>query len=79
MEEEEEGSKVEQEVWSWGAGTEGQLGTEKLQDEHKPQLLRSFSSFGSVSFLSCGGAHVIAITSGTSIAHLIVSFFLGFF
>ncbi|KAL3501323.1 hypothetical protein ACH5RR_035772 [Cinchona calisaya] len=57
----------EEEVWSWGAGTEGQLGTEKLQDEHQPQLLRhhlSLSSFGPLSSLSCGGAHVIALTPG---------------
>ncbi|CAN4124399.1 unnamed protein product [Withania somnifera] len=55
----------EGEIWSWGAGTEGQLGTGKLQDEHKPQLLRSLSSsFGPISHLSCGGAHVIALTSG---------------
>lgn len=56
------------EIWSWGAGTEGQLGTGRLQDEHSPQLLidlfNSLSSFGSISLLACGGAHVIALTSG---------------
>ncbi|KAL2519427.1 Regulator of chromosome condensation (RCC1) family protein [Abeliophyllum distichum] len=52
----------EQEIWSWGAGTEGQLGTGRLQDEHTPQLLHSFSSFAPISSLSCGGAHVIALT-----------------
>ncbi|CAI9092739.1 OLC1v1028064C1 [Oldenlandia corymbosa var. corymbosa] len=62
-----EGNKEEeqqQEIWSWGAGTDGQLGTGKLQDEHTPQLLHSLSSFGPISFLSCGGAHVIALTPG---------------
>ncbi|CAK9137071.1 unnamed protein product [Ilex paraguariensis] len=54
--------EVRQEIWSWGAGTEGQLATGKLQDEHHPQLLSAFSSFGSLSLLSCGGAHVIALT-----------------
>ncbi|KAJ4868797.1 Regulator of chromosome condensation (RCC1) family protein [Raphanus sativus] len=53
----------EQEVWSWGAGTDGQLGTAKLQDEHLPQLL-SLTSLPSISMLACGGAHVIALTSG---------------
>lgn len=56
--------EIEEEIWSWGAGTEGQLGTGKLQDEHKPQLIHSLSSFGPISHLSCGGAHVIALTNG---------------
>ncbi|XP_023645360.1 ultraviolet-B receptor UVR8 isoform X2 [Capsella rubella] len=53
----------EEQVWSWGAGTDGQLGTDKLQDEHLPQLL-SLISLPSISMLACGGAHVIALTSG---------------
>lgn len=65
MEEKEKESIPVQEVWSWGAGTEGQLGTEKLQDEHEPQLIRSLSTFDPISILSCGGAHVIALTPGT--------------
>ena len=64
-EEEEVLVQQQQEVWSWGAGTEGQLGTGKLQDEQNPQLLNSLSSFaGPISLLSCGGAHVIALTPG---------------
>ncbi|XP_009801857.1 ultraviolet-B receptor UVR8 isoform X1 [Nicotiana sylvestris] len=63
QEEEKEGL-VKEEIWSWGAGTEGQLGTGKLQDEHQPQLIHSLSSFTSISYLSCGGAHVIALTPG---------------
>ncbi|KAJ0257754.1 hypothetical protein HA466_0085680 [Hirschfeldia incana] len=54
----------EEQVWSWGAGTDGQLGTAKLQDEHLPQLL-SLTSLASISMLACGGAHVIALTSGS--------------
>ncbi|VVB00110.1 unnamed protein product [Arabis nemorensis] len=53
----------EEQVWSWGAGTDGQLGTAKLQDEHLPKLL-SLTSLPSISMLACGGAHVIALTSG---------------
>ncbi|XP_070043931.1 ultraviolet-B receptor UVR8 isoform X1 [Nicotiana tomentosiformis] len=63
-EEEEKEGLVKQEIWSWGAGTEGQLGTGKLQDEYQPQLIHSLSSLGSISYLSCGGAHVIALTPG---------------
>lgn len=59
MEESEE--KVER-LWSWGAGTDGQLGTGRLQDEQIPQQLSL--SLPSVSSLACGGAHVIALTSG---------------
>ncbi|KAK3026649.1 hypothetical protein RJ639_040676 [Escallonia herrerae] len=56
----------EQEVWSWGAGTEGQLGTGYPQDHHLPQLLPSLSyaTTEPISFLSCGGAHTIALTPG---------------
>lgn len=67
----EEGSS-EQQIWSWGAGTDGQLGMGRLQDEHLPQLLRLPSlspAAGSICSLACGGAHVLALTSG-----LILSF-----
>ncbi|XP_027361319.1 ultraviolet-B receptor UVR8 isoform X2 [Abrus precatorius] len=68
MEKDEEWKKAEnkdesqQRLWSWGAGTEGQLGTNKLQDEHCPQLLHQ-PSLSSISSLACGGAHVLALTS----------------
>nr|GEX48768.1 hypothetical protein [Tanacetum cinerariifolium] len=52
-------SKGNVEIWSWGAGTEGQLGTGELQDEYIPQLIPVLPK---LSFLSCGGAHVIALT-----------------
>ncbi|XP_022151092.1 ultraviolet-B receptor UVR8 isoform X2 [Momordica charantia] len=56
----------EQEIWSWGAGTDGQLGTGRLEDETLPQLLLTppLSSAAAISTLSCGGAHAIALTSG---------------
>lgn len=60
----EEKQEEEEEIWSWGAGTEGQLGTGMLSDEHCPQLLHSLSSFSPISLLACGGAHVVALTSG---------------
>ncbi|PON67481.1 Regulator of chromosome condensation 1/beta-lactamase-inhibitor protein II [Parasponia andersonii] len=62
----EEDEEVKQEIWSWGAGTDGQLGTGRPQDELLPQLLGlpSLSSSGPISLLACGGAHVIALTSG---------------
>lgn len=67
--EEEEEEEERQEIWSWGAGTEGQLGTGRLEDEHLPQLLHlpSLASAGPISLLSCGGAHVIALTSGAAL------------
>ncbi|CAL1413792.1 unnamed protein product [Linum trigynum] len=69
----EEGSRreepqKEEEIWSWGAGTDGQIGTGKLEDELLPQLLHlpslAASAAGSISMLACGGAHVVALTSG---------------
>ncbi|KAL6547157.1 hypothetical protein OROMI_022878 [Orobanche minor] len=54
-----------QEIWSWGAGTDGQLATGRLQDELSPQFLRSLSVVGPpITSLSCGGAHVISVSSG---------------
>ncbi|KAI3974140.1 hypothetical protein MKX01_033391 [Papaver californicum] len=62
-EEEERKRRNSGEVWSWGAGTDGQLGTAKLQDEHLPQLIHSLSYVANtISQLACGGAHVIALT-----------------
>ncbi|KAF2302421.1 hypothetical protein GH714_036265 [Hevea brasiliensis] len=57
--------KLQQRVWSWGAGTDGQLGTGKLEDEHLPQVLHltPLSSAAPISTLACGGAHVIALSS----------------
>jgi hypothetical protein len=65
---EEEVERQVQEIWSWGAGTEGQLGTGRLEDEHLPQLLHlpSLASAGPISLLTCGSAHVIALTSGAT-------------
>ncbi|OVA00320.1 Regulator of chromosome condensation [Macleaya cordata] len=62
-EEEERERRTVGEVWSWGAGTDGQLGTARLQDEHLPQLLLSLDfAPKTISQLACGGAHVIALT-----------------
>ncbi|KAL9246424.1 hypothetical protein vseg_019960 [Gypsophila vaccaria] len=63
---EEEQQEEQQIIWSWGAGTEGQLCTSTLNDENTPELLHnnSLSSCAPISHLSCGGAHVIALTSG---------------
>lgn len=60
----EEDDEEQQEIWSWGAGTDGQLATGGFQDEHTPQLLHSLSSFGAITSLSCGGAHAIAVAHG---------------
>ncbi|KAL9664449.1 hypothetical protein QQ045_019850 [Rhodiola kirilowii] len=58
----ENSSREEEEVRSWGAGTEGQLGTGRLEDELSPQLIQ-FPSADSITQFACGGAHAIALTS----------------
>ena len=62
----------EEEIWSWGAGTDGQLGTTRLEDEQLPRLLldlpSSFFSVGPICLLACGGAHVLALTTGLSLS-----------
>jgi alpha-tubulin suppressor-like RCC1 family protein len=65
--EEQEQEQV-QKIWSWGAGTDGQLCTGRLEDEHLPQLLHHLH-LPPISLLACGGAHVIALTSGTILAY----------
>uniref|UniRef100_A0ACD5W246 Uncharacterized protein n=2 Tax=Avena sativa TaxID=4498 RepID=A0ACD5W246_AVESA len=51
-------------AWTWGAGTDGQLGHGGFQDHHLPQpLLLPPRCRGRVSFVSGGGAHAIALTS----------------
>ncbi|KZV58782.1 hypothetical protein F511_24696 [Dorcoceras hygrometricum] len=64
LQENEKEKRHEQEIWSWGAGTDGQLATGRLQDEQSPQILCSLSGFAPFASLSCGGAHVIALTPG---------------
>ncbi|TVU34902.1 hypothetical protein EJB05_16758 [Eragrostis curvula] len=64
----EEGRGTEEEssdwAWSWGAGTDGQLGNGGFQDYHLPQvLLLPPRCRGRVSFVAGGGAHAIALTS----------------
>jgi secretion-regulating guanine nucleotide exchange factor len=66
VKQEEKYESEEVRLWSWGAGTDGQLGTGRLQDEQIPQQI----SLSSVSSLACGGAHVIALTHGTYISTL---------
>lgn len=66
METTKEEEEEKQEVWSWGAGTDGQLATGRIQDEHLPQLLPCSLFQHPISNLSCGGAHVIALLQGTN-------------
>ncbi|KAK9107771.1 hypothetical protein Syun_023782 [Stephania yunnanensis] len=58
-EEEEETKQFLNEMWCWGAGTDGQLALANPQDQHLPQPLPSLPH---ISQLACGGAHVIALT-----------------
>ncbi|RZR85275.1 hypothetical protein BHM03_00012241 [Ensete ventricosum] len=60
VEEEEE----EVYAWSWGAGTDGQLGTGTLEDQHLPQVLPHLPT--AVSSVACGGAHAVALTGTNS-------------
>lgn len=51
-------------AWSWGAGTDGQLGNGGFDDHHLPQpLLLPTRCRSRVSFVAGGGAHAIALTS----------------
>ncbi|KAG9448573.1 hypothetical protein H6P81_008538 [Aristolochia fimbriata] len=52
-----------QTIWSWGAGSDGQLSTGSLDDKLLPQLLQPFPETP-VSHIACGGAHAIALCGG---------------
>ncbi|XP_058105993.1 ultraviolet-B receptor UVR8 isoform X4 [Magnolia sinica] len=66
MEDEEE-EEEEERVWSWGAGTDGQLGTGSANDHHLPQQLPLSPSSAArpISHIACGGAHAIALLQDT--------------
>lgn len=65
-----EEDKFEEEVraWSWGAASDGQLGTGTLEDQLLPQALLNFPPISSsaaasrIAQIACGGAHSIALT-----------------
>ncbi|KAG0463529.1 hypothetical protein HPP92_019598 [Vanilla planifolia] len=56
-----EEEQVEPTLWSWGAGSDGQLATGTLEDQSLPQPL-SFPSVHPIFRMACGGAHAIALT-----------------
>lgn len=66
----EQEDKDEEEVraWSWGAASDGQLGTGTLEDQLLPQPLLNFAPLSSsaaahrIAHIACGGAHAIALT-----------------
>ncbi|EHA8591833.1 putative ultraviolet-B receptor UVR8 [Cocos nucifera] len=55
-------------AWSWGAASDGQLGTGTLEDQLLPQPLLNFPPLSSsaagrrIAQIACGGAHSIALT-----------------
>ncbi|KAG0464929.1 hypothetical protein HPP92_019093 [Vanilla planifolia] len=56
-----EEEQVEPTLWSWGAGSDGQLATGTLEDQSLPHPL-SFPSVHPIFRMACGGAHAIALT-----------------
>lgn len=48
------------EVWSWGAGADGQLATGLLADSLLPQRVPALENTG-VREMACGGAHAVAV------------------
>lgn len=54
-------------IWSWGAGTDGQLGTRTLEDRFIPQPVTMIQQSISICRIACGGAHSIALTGNSPI------------
>ena len=51
-----------EEVWSWGAGTHGQLACGTLVDALTPQRVDALSGNSQpIVTIACGGAHAIAV------------------
>ncbi|WVZ68609.1 hypothetical protein U9M48_017530 [Paspalum notatum var. saurae] len=60
----EEDDEAAEWAWSWGAGTDGQLGNGGFDDHYLPQpLLLPTRCRGRVSLVAGGGAHAIALTN----------------
>ncbi|GAQ82186.1 hypothetical protein KFL_001030110 [Klebsormidium nitens] len=49
------------EVWSWGAGTSGQLGNGKLDDELLPKRAQQLDE-EQLKQIACGGSHAVGVT-----------------
>ena len=49
-------------LYTWGNGTYGRLGTGFLVDEHKPALIKDLTG-KEVEFVSCGYSHTLVILS----------------
>lgn len=56
----EDGSTCQEEVWSWGAGTSGQLANGALEDELLPKRVPSLSG-KEIKQIAGGGSHVVAL------------------
>lgn len=48
-------------VWSWGAGTSGQLGNGDLDDELRPKRVHKLDG-ENLRQLACGGSHAAGLT-----------------
>lgn len=56
------GRRRNEEVWSWGAGTHGQLACGTLVDALTPQRVDALSGASQpILAIACGGAHAIAV------------------
>ena len=54
-------SDVMEHAWAWGAGTNGQLGSDQFTDSHVPLRVR-FPPDERLRMIACGGSHAVAIT-----------------
>jgi hypothetical protein len=60
------------EVWSWGAGTHGQLACGTLVDALSPQRVEALSHAAPIVDMACGGAHGVAVFGTTPALNLVL-------
>lgn len=58
----------EREVWSWGAGTHGQLACGTLVDALSPQRVEALSHAAPIVDMACGGAQGVAVFDSGDVA-----------
>ncbi|KAG0590970.1 hypothetical protein KC19_1G139700 [Ceratodon purpureus] len=56
------------EVWSWGAGTHGQLACGTLVDALSPQRVEALCHAAPIVDMACGGAHVVVVFDSGGVA-----------
>lgn len=72
----EDGTTVrEEDAYSWGLGSSGQLGLGEEDDQSKPKLIQELTTDRRIIQLACGSRHSAAVTDSGLLDALFLSIF----